>query len=140
MTKSADPGGANGEAGVKKGKIAFASVDSLVETKCALKVSPEPPKRPPPAAPGLFLGGGRGGGKEAKSGPVSLPLLPRHKHNKRSPRNCGVWTQSAEDTLLPLPLSHGDTPCCKRLCPQTKGTPLQWGAGRKGRGGKKKKG
>lgn len=39
MTKSADPGGANGEAGVKKGKIAFASVDSLVETKCALKVS-----------------------------------------------------------------------------------------------------
>lgn len=30
MTKSADPGGANGEAGVKKGKIAFASVDSPV--------------------------------------------------------------------------------------------------------------
>lgn len=64
MTKSADPGGANGEAGVKKGKIAFASVDSLVETKCALKVSPEPPKRPPPATPGLFLrGGGEEGGK-----------------------------------------------------------------------------
>ena len=69
MTKSADPGGANGEAGVKKGKIAFASVDSLVETKCALKVSPEPPKRPPPATPGLFLRGG-GGERRGERGVV----------------------------------------------------------------------
>lgn len=60
MTKSADPGGANGEAGVKKGKIAFASVDSLVETKCALKVSPAPPK--PPKQPRGARGGARGGG------------------------------------------------------------------------------
>lgn len=60
MTKSADPGGANGEAGVKKGKIAFASVDSLVETKCALKVSPAPPK--PPKQPRGARGGPGGGG------------------------------------------------------------------------------
>lgn len=56
----------------KREKIAFASVDSLVETKWAWKVSPAPPKPPqhPRGAGGWGGCGGEGSAPGARAGGV----------------------------------------------------------------------
>lgn len=115
MTKSADPGGANGEAGVKKGKIAFASVDSLVETKCALKVSPAPPK--PPKQPRGARGGARGGGAPgAIAGSCPGGSCGQVGAGANFPTQPQLFSPHTPLFSAPWTLGFGGTVCCVVLC------------------------